>query len=190
MDKKIISDDEASIIAKSVAMSRLRSTADPAIDNETINALLNRKLTIKYNGVEQSMKDANGDTVYPISYNGTTYLPVRAICNMLGVDIEWDEQTNTVSISDVFLKLAEEYTSNRIRKYNSSRYIGISVWGQITHLTLLRKLFPQEWKPLIMWCHIRGIRSISIMEAFYQTLRKKYSAWMSGPWGMTAGILI
>lgn len=114
LDKKIISDDEASIIAKSVAMSLLRSTADPAIDNETINALLNQKLTIKYNGVEQSMKDANGDTVYPISYNGTTYLPVRAICNMLGVDIEWDEQTNTVSISDVFLKLAEEYTSNRI----------------------------------------------------------------------------
>ena len=114
LDKKIISDDEASIIAKSVAMSLLRSTADPAIDNETINALLNQKLTIKYNGVEQSMKDANGDTVYPISYNGTTYLPVRTICNMLGVDIEWDEQTNTVSISDVFLKLAEEYTSNRI----------------------------------------------------------------------------
>ena len=71
-----------------------------AVSNETISVLLNRMLTVKYNSAEQSMKDANGEPVYPISYNGTTYLPIRAICDMLGVDIEWDEPTNTVSISE------------------------------------------------------------------------------------------
>ena len=78
----------------------LLGTAVGAVSNENVSVLLNRMLTIRYNGAEQSMKDANGDAVYPISYNGTTYLPVRAICDMLGADIEWDEQTNTVSISE------------------------------------------------------------------------------------------
>ncbi len=35
-------------------------------------------------------KDANGQTVEPFIYNGTTYLPVRAVGNAIGKDVSWD----------------------------------------------------------------------------------------------------
>ncbi len=67
-----------------------------ASNNETISALLNRDLKVVYNGVEQHMTDAAGKPVYPISYNNTTYLPVRAISSMIGLPIEFDSATYSV----------------------------------------------------------------------------------------------
>ncbi len=61
-----------------------------------ISAYLNYGITIKYDGETQYMYDANGEWVCPISYNGTTYLPVRAVADMLGVAVEWDSATNTI----------------------------------------------------------------------------------------------
>lgn len=69
--------------------------------NQTISALLNREITITYNGEVQSFTDANGNAVYPISYNGTTYLPVRAVSGLLDVDVNWDSASNTVMLGTV-----------------------------------------------------------------------------------------
>lgn len=41
-------------------------------------------------------KDANGNAVDPVIYNGTTYLPVRAIASALGLEVDWDGDTKTV----------------------------------------------------------------------------------------------
>lgn len=35
-------------------------------------------------------KDANGQTVEPFIYNGTTYLPVRAVGSAIGKEVNWD----------------------------------------------------------------------------------------------------
>lgn len=67
---------------------------------ETISAYLNYGVTIKYNGETQLLKDAGGNRVYPITYNGTTYLPVRAVSNMLGVNVDWDQATQTVLLGE------------------------------------------------------------------------------------------
>ena len=67
-----------------------------ASNNETISALLNREVKVVYNGVEQHMTDAAGTAVYPISYNNTTYLPVRAVSAMLGLPIEFDAEAYAV----------------------------------------------------------------------------------------------
>ena len=61
-----------------------------------IAAYLNYGITIKYDGETQNLTDAAGNRVYPITYNGTTYLPVRAVSNMLGVAVDWDGATQTV----------------------------------------------------------------------------------------------
>jgi len=37
-----------------------------------------------------------GNPVYPIIYNGTTYLPIRAVSNMLDIPVAWDATTKTV----------------------------------------------------------------------------------------------
>lgn len=41
-------------------------------------------------------RDASGAPVEPFLYNGTTYLPVRAAADAMGVDISWDQETYTV----------------------------------------------------------------------------------------------
>ena len=65
-------------------------------NNEAIQALLSHDITIQYNGETQTMKNATGRTVYPVVYQGTTYLPVRAVAGMLGVPVDWDGNTQTV----------------------------------------------------------------------------------------------
>jgi hypothetical protein len=53
-------------------------------------------------------KDANGNTVEPFIYNGTTYLPVRAVGDALGKTVSWDPATKTVYLSEK--TLTENYT--------------------------------------------------------------------------------
>ena len=43
-------------------------------------------------------KDANGNIVEPFIYNGTTYLPVRAVGEALGKEVSWEGSTHTVYI--------------------------------------------------------------------------------------------
>lgn len=44
--------------------------------------------------------DVNGKVVEPFIYNGTTYLPVRAISNALGANIVWDGSSYSVFIGN------------------------------------------------------------------------------------------
>lgn len=69
-----------------------------ASNNEAITALLNRDLKVIYNGVEQHFTDANGVAVYPISYNNSTYLPVRAISGLVGLPIDFNAEAYAVEL--------------------------------------------------------------------------------------------
>ncbi len=71
-----------------------------AVTNQSISALLNRTIVVMYNKEAQVFKDAKGTQVYPISYNGTTYLPIRSISEMLDLPIEWDGATNTITLGN------------------------------------------------------------------------------------------
>lgn len=74
----------------------IASGAYAASNNQTISAMLNKDIKIMYNGQVQNFTDAKGAPVYPIAYNGTTYLPVSAVSKMLNVPINWDGTTNTI----------------------------------------------------------------------------------------------
>lgn len=41
-------------------------------------------------------KDANGNPVEVFVYNGTTYLPVRAVGEAVGKAVQWEGKTNSV----------------------------------------------------------------------------------------------
>lgn len=61
--------------------------------------------------------DVNGDPVEVFIYNGTTYLPARAICNLLDVDVNWDGSTHSVYlgrhiVGDLLLDVCPPYQSN------------------------------------------------------------------------------
>ncbi len=65
--------------------------------SETAELFYNN-IKIYIDGGEIVPKDANGNVVEPFTMNGTTYLPVRAIANALGKDVEWDGATQSVYI--------------------------------------------------------------------------------------------
>ena len=54
--------------------------------------------TVIVDGEKQTFTDANGTEVYPLVYNGTTYLPVRAIGNLMGKEVGWDGATSTITL--------------------------------------------------------------------------------------------
>ena len=51
------------------------------------------------------MTDANGKAVEAFIYNGTTYVPIRAVSNAFGADIGYDRNTQTISIYDDFTEI-------------------------------------------------------------------------------------
>lgn len=65
---------------------------------KTITAELRGDVSVVVDGKLQAFQDANGKTVYPVMYEGTTYLPVRAISNLMGKAVNWDDATQTVQL--------------------------------------------------------------------------------------------
>ena len=63
------------------------------------NAEINRNIKVFYNNQLQSFADANGNKVYPVSFQYTTYLPVRAMSNLFEAQIDWDDLNREVKIS-------------------------------------------------------------------------------------------
>lgn len=75
--------------------------SDLVVSATQINAELRPDFKILINSKNQTFADANGNTVYPILYNGTTYLPLRAVGNALNMAVGWDGATQTVTLDDV-----------------------------------------------------------------------------------------
>lgn len=66
-----------------------------ASNTKTIEVLYN-SIKIYVDGVKIDPKDPNGNTVEPFIYNGTTYLPVRAVGEAIGKTVTWDGTTQSV----------------------------------------------------------------------------------------------
>lgn len=56
-------------------------------------------IQITLNGQMVVPADAAGNPVEPFAINGTTYLPVRAVANAMGLDVEWVQETSTVALA-------------------------------------------------------------------------------------------
>ena len=56
-------------------------------------------IKIQVDGKQFTPRDVNGKVVEPFASDGTTYLPVRAVANALGVSVEWDGSTNTAILT-------------------------------------------------------------------------------------------
>lgn len=57
-------------------------------------------IKIRLNGKTLTPKDAAGNPVEPFIIDGTTYLPVRAVGEALGLNVSWDGATNTVILGN------------------------------------------------------------------------------------------
>ena len=66
---------------------------------DTITAQVRTDYTITLDGTVQTLKDGKGNVIYPLSHDGTTYLPVRAVAEMAGLDVDWIKDTKTVKLT-------------------------------------------------------------------------------------------
>jgi len=66
-----------------------------AVRTEDISVTF-RNIRLVVNGELITPRDAQGNIVEPFIFDGTTFLPVRAVANALGVDVDWDGNTSTV----------------------------------------------------------------------------------------------
>lgn len=67
---------------------------------QQVQSELRPDFSIVIDGKEQTFKNAQGETVYPLLYDGTTYLPVRAIGNMMGKTVYWYEDEKRIELKD------------------------------------------------------------------------------------------
>ncbi len=71
-----------------------------ASNTEEIKVLLNKSLKVKVNGELLAVTDSSGKPAYPITYNGTTYLPVRSVGESVGLKVGFDSNSNTVLLGE------------------------------------------------------------------------------------------
>lgn len=65
-------------------------------------------ITVTINGARFSPKNAKGDPVPLFSYNGTTYAPIRALCEAAGMTVSYDSALRTARITTGDMALAAD----------------------------------------------------------------------------------
>lgn len=65
---------------------------------ESIQAYINRDIKFSVDKATWVPKDPDGKVLAPVIYDGSSYLPVRALANATGMSIDWESETNTIII--------------------------------------------------------------------------------------------
>lgn len=73
----------------------------PAAALEPSQVTVEQRPSVKIvvDGTERTFYDVTGREVHPLYYNGTHYLPVRAIGELMGKNVNWDGSTRTITLS-------------------------------------------------------------------------------------------
>ena len=87
------------LVAAGMLSSSLGS-AYAAANLEPINAFFNRGVSFVLNGERWQPKDTSGEALSPIFYNGSNYLPVRALAEALKIPIEFDGANQIIYIGN------------------------------------------------------------------------------------------
>lgn len=66
---------------------------------QTVSLDIYEGINIYVNKTSFTPLNVNGEPVIAFSYNGTTYLPIRAIAGIFGLEVKWDNQNQIVYLS-------------------------------------------------------------------------------------------
>ena len=89
------------IIIMVVFITSLIGTTTFANNGERMISVLYNNIKIVLDGKTIDPKDALGNTVEPFIYNGTTYMPVRAVAEAIGKTAAWNGKTGTVYLGNI-----------------------------------------------------------------------------------------
>lgn len=92
--------------------------AGAALTGKTIQVFTGAEIYI--DGVKMEPTDANGNPVETFAYNGTTYVPLRAVSEYLGKAVSWDGANQRVYIGEA--PGVKQYLNTVCPPYQSDNY--------------------------------------------------------------------
>lgn len=111
---------------------------------------LSDEINIYYNGEEFKCYDVNSNPVYPKIENSSTYLPIRAIGELFGKTVTWDNVSKTAVLTTAAQSDAIEYFADCVA--NTDRLSGIktllTVDGTISYDNRLLKTTSDSAEPI------------------------------------------
>ena len=89
---------------KTITLEGKRETKDSsnkAVEDKAknISVQVRKDFTIVIDGKKETFKTSAGKRIYPLLYDGSTYLPLRAIGQIMDKTVEWDNDTKTVTLT-------------------------------------------------------------------------------------------
>lgn len=81
--------------------------------------------------VTDELKDVNGEVKEAFIVDGTTYVPLRGISEVLGYDVGWDAESNTITISGYshyYTDPANDYTIIPVKMYMQAGHEQWEAW--------------------------------------------------------------
>ncbi len=70
-----------------------------AVEPSQVTVEMRPSVKVVVDGMERTFYDATGKEVHVLYYNGTHYLPVRAIGELMGRNVNWDGASRTITLS-------------------------------------------------------------------------------------------
>lgn len=103
-----------------------------------------RNISVTLDGEKLDLRDAKGNAVEPFMFEGTNYLPVRALAESLGLSVSWDGANATVVLTSPAEKEATYITRTGSKYHNDPHCNGGTYWEVPLSTTIGMGLEPCE----------------------------------------------
>ena len=87
-----------------------------------------RNISVTLDGEKLDLRDAKGNAVEPFMFEGTNYLPVRALAESLGLSVSWDGANATVVLTSPAEEEATYITRTGSKYHNDPHCNGGTYW--------------------------------------------------------------
>jgi hypothetical protein len=98
-----------------------------------------KNIKIYIDGAELTPKDASGNTLEPFIYNGSTYLPIRAVAEAVNKEVSYDANTNSVYLGDSNTVTKSQANGAYLEPYTGEAYDFVDItMGGVKYTNALR----------------------------------------------------